>query len=82
MFEINFDLDFYNLLLSQNDAVTYVPSVNRLIHEATKTFYDEYDYYPDIAACAPGKFNIMGEHVDYFGGTIAQGVSVSIIRKS
>ena len=78
MCELNFDLEFYNRILTENDNVRRVPSLNQLIQEAVSIFYDEYDYYPDIAVCSPGKFNIMGDHVDYYGGNIAQAVSTLV----
>lgn len=36
----------------------------------SKEFYERFDARPDLAAFAPGRVNLIGEHIDYNGGHV------------
>ena len=41
-------------------------------------FRDIYKTEPEVAACAPGRVNLIGEHVDYCDGFVLPMVSSEI----
>jgi galactokinase len=50
--------------------------------DAAAQFQQHYGRPPDALACAPGRLNLIGEHIDYAGGTVLpvavqQGVTVA-----
>lgn len=47
-----------------------VKSDVELIREATKLFTDTYHHQPEICVKAPGRVNLIGEHVDYNDGFV------------
>ncbi|KAF5288301.1 hypothetical protein FQR65_LT12033 [Abscondita terminalis] len=47
-----------------------IPSVESLVAEATKVFKEEFNCIPDVAVCAPGRVNLIGEHTDYNEGFV------------
>jgi galactokinase len=50
-------------------------SVEELLKQANEIYLDEFGSVPDIAACAPGRVNLIGEHVDYCDGYVLPVVS-------
>ncbi|KAG0141372.1 hypothetical protein CROQUDRAFT_83306 [Cronartium quercuum f. sp. fusiforme G11] len=40
------------------------------IHELIKTFQDSYGHQPNLIGRAPGRVNIIGEHIDYCGFSV------------
>ena len=49
---------------------TQIPHINDLINEAKTSFKQNYNVDPSIAAFAPGRVNIIGEHTDYNDGFV------------
>ncbi|XP_077359876.1 galactokinase [Festucalex cinctus] len=50
---------------------TPIPSLNQLVSQATGLFKQMFgDEAPKIAACAPGRVNLIGEHTDYNDGYV------------
>ncbi|XP_030630161.1 galactokinase [Chanos chanos] len=48
-----------------------VPSVAELVAEARRVYQENFGGDgPDIAVCAPGRVNLIGEHTDYNGGFV------------
>ncbi|KAF5285913.1 hypothetical protein FQA39_LY04374 [Lamprigera yunnana] len=47
-----------------------IPSVEYLLAEATKVYKEEFKSNPDVAVCAPGRVNLIGEHTDYNDGFV------------
>lgn len=47
-----------------------VPSFDTIYEDAIKTFRETFDAQPDVAACAPGRVNLIGEHIDYNDGFV------------
>lgn len=47
-----------------------VPSFDTIYEDAIKTFRKTFDAQPDVAACAPGRVNLIGEHIDYNDGFV------------
>ena len=41
-----------------------------LVSRALKIFHDKFAYDPEVGAFAPGRVNLIGEHVDYNGGFV------------
>lgn len=79
MNSLNFDEAYFRRVVSKSELTEPIPSVTKLLSEATEKFYDEFDYYPNLAVCAPGTFTILGEYMELFGGLVVQAVSVILI---
>ncbi|XP_013415913.1 galactokinase [Lingula anatina] len=47
-----------------------IPKVEELLKNATNQFERFYGYKPTLAACAPGRVNLIGEHTDYNEGFV------------
>lgn len=47
-----------------------VPEVSTLLNSAKEQFLKNYGTQPEVAACAPGRVNIIGEHTDYNDGFV------------
>lgn len=57
--------------------VSKVISFDEVVKTSIETFRNTFGSEPDIAACAPGRVNLIGEHVDYNDGFVLPMVSVS-----
>lgn len=64
--------------VSEADAMLTdpVPSFDTIYEDAIKTFRETFDAQPDVAACAPGRVNLIGEHIDYNDGYVLPMVSL------
>lgn len=47
-----------------------VPSFDTIHSDAIKTFRATFDAHPDVTVCAPGRVNLIGEHIDYNDGFV------------
>lgn len=47
-----------------------VPSFDTIYEDAIRTFCKTFDTQPDVAVCAPGRVNLIGEHIDYNDGYV------------
>lgn len=47
-----------------------IPTIENLIEQATKVYKEEFKSDPDVAVCAPGRVNLIGEHTDYNDGFV------------
>lgn len=56
--------------------VSKVISFDEVVKTSIETFRNTFGSEPDIAACAPGRVNLIGEHVDYNDGFVLPMVSV------
>lgn len=52
-----------------------VPSFDTIYENAIKTFQNIFNAKPDVASCAPGRVNLIGEHIDYNDGFVLPMVS-------
>lgn len=52
-----------------------LPTFNELLKETVEGFENQYHLKPDLAACAPGRVNLIGEHIDYCDGFVLPMVS-------
>uniref|UniRef100_A0A1Q3FNY3 Putative galactokinase n=1 Tax=Culex tarsalis TaxID=7177 RepID=A0A1Q3FNY3_CULTA len=50
--------------------VSKVISFDEVVKTSIETFRDTFGCDPDISACAPGRVNLIGEHVDYNDGFV------------
>lgn len=50
--------------------VSKVVSFDEVVKTSIETFRNTFGSEPDIAACAPGRVNLIGEHVDYNDGFV------------
>lgn len=50
--------------------VSKVISFDEVVKTSIETFRNTFGSEPDIAACAPGRVNLIGEHVDYNDGFV------------
>lgn len=48
----------------------FIPSVESLLRRAIDLFKSEFETNPEIAACGPGRVNLIGEHTDYNDGFV------------
>lgn len=47
-----------------------ISSFESIVQEAIKKFNDTFSCEPNLASCAPGRVNLIGEHVDYNDGYV------------
>lgn len=59
--------------------VTVVASFENLLDTAQDVFQRQFKTSPDVIACAPGRVNLIGEHIDYNDGFVLPMVSTSRI---
>lgn len=52
-----------------------LPSFDTIYENAIKTFRSTFKAEPNVAACAPGRVNLIGEHIDYNDGFVLPMVS-------
>lgn len=55
-----------------------VPSFDTIYGDAIKSFRETFDAQPDLAVCAPGRVNLIGEHIDYNDGYVLPMVSLHV----
>lgn len=53
-----------------------LPTFDELLTETVQSFRDVYKVEPNVGACAPGRVNLIGEHIDYNDGWVMPMVSV------
>jgi len=54
-----------------------------LLKHALKVYSEEFNgQVPEVAACAPGRVNLIGDHTDYNDGFVFPMVSTNIRRSS
>lgn len=51
------------------------PSLQQLVKDAKELFVKEFNAQPTVAAFAPGRVNLIGEHTDYNDGFVLPMVS-------
>lgn len=59
---------FFQLFFS--NMVSKVVSFDDLVKICVENYRKLYQNEPDIAVCAPGRVNLIGEHVDYVDGFV------------
>lgn len=52
-----------------------LPTFDELLHETVASFKKHYNEKPTLAVCAPGRVNLIGEHIDYCDGFVLPMVS-------
>lgn len=52
------------------DLQTKIPVVEDLVKDAVGAFKSKFGAEPTVAACAPGRVNLIGEHTDYNDGFV------------
>lgn len=52
-----------------------IPTVENTLKQAAAVFRDKFGSDPNLAACAPGRVNLIGEHTDYNEGFVFPMVS-------
>ncbi|XP_052791272.1 galactokinase-like [Mya arenaria] len=52
------------------DLQARIPTVEDLLKGAKDAFKKRFDADPEVAACAPGRVNLIGEHTDYNDGFV------------
>lgn len=56
-----------------------LPSFDELLQETLKSFEEIFKTKANVAACAPGRVNLIGEHIDYCDGFVLPMVSTSLL---
>ncbi|KAG8225651.1 hypothetical protein J437_LFUL010336 [Ladona fulva] len=54
----------------QTKMSSSIPTVEELLRQADGLYRKNFEEYPDLAACAPGRVNLIGEHTDYNEGFV------------
>lgn len=54
-----------------------LPTFEEILKTAKETFRQKFGQEPELACCAPGRVNLIGEHVDYNDGYVLPMVSKS-----
>ncbi|XP_052870487.1 galactokinase-like [Anopheles cruzii] len=52
------------------EMLSRVISLDEVVKTSIETFRNTFGAEPDLAACAPGRVNLIGEHVDYNDGFV------------
>lgn len=47
-----------------------IPPIEELVQKASSAFQQRFNTLPDLAGCAPGRVNLIGEHTDYNEGFV------------
>lgn len=47
-----------------------LPTFHELLQETIESFETHFNAKPQVAACAPGRVNLIGEHIDYCDGFV------------
>ncbi|KAL9885865.1 galactokinase-like isoform 1-T3 [Glossina fuscipes fuscipes] len=50
--------------------IKQLPTLEELLQTAKETFRQNFGVEPELACCAPGRVNLIGEHVDYNDGFV------------
>lgn len=58
-----------------------IPSLEDLLRKAREAFRKEFNAEPNVAAMAPGRVNLIGEHTDYSDGFVMPMVSSKLAKK-
>ncbi|XP_055914134.1 galactokinase-like [Eupeodes corollae] len=53
-----------------SDLTTKLPSFEEILSIAKETYNSSFGKAPEISCCAPGRVNLIGEHVDYNDGFV------------
>lgn len=53
----------------------HLPTFDQLLKETVTSFVEHFSGQPIVAACAPGRVNLIGEHIDYCDGFVLPMVS-------
>lgn len=56
-------------------AVTKLATFEEILALAKSTYHDRFGGDPEVASCAPGRVNLIGEHIDYNDGFVLPMVS-------
>lgn len=56
-----------------------LPTFEEILEAAKETFRQNFGQEPELACCAPGRVNLIGEHVDYNDGYVLPMVSENAI---
>lgn len=60
-------------------TTTSLPSFDEILRNAVTAFQETFQSSPDVASCAPGRVNLIGEHIDYNDGYVLPMVSFTVI---
>lgn len=50
--------------------ITKLPSFEEILADGKDTYYQNFSAEPEFACCAPGRVNLIGEHIDYNDGFV------------
>ena len=68
-------------IFSLSEMASKYTDENSLLREAVKRFTKEFNTQPEIASCAPGRVNLIGEHTDYNEGFVFPMVSKPMYKE-
>jgi len=60
-----------------NSGATDIPEITDLVKQASDAFEKQFGGRPAVAACGPGRVNLIGEHTDYNEGFVFPMVSLN-----
>lgn len=67
-----------SVAVKSNIHIKQVPTLEEILPTAKQLFCQTFGQQPELACCAPGRVNLIGEHVDYCEGFVLPMVSTSL----
>lgn len=61
------------------EAEANIPSLENLVSYASSLFKKHFNEEPDVCGCAPGRVNLLGEHIDYNDGFVLPMVGLNAL---
>ncbi|KAM7346823.1 galactokinase-like [Cochliomyia hominivorax] len=56
--------------MPSSSNITSLPTFEEILQTAKETFRQNFGQEPELACCAPGRVNLIGEHIDYNDGYV------------
>lgn len=67
--------------MSSSLQTTKLPTFEEILETSKQTYRKNFGHEPELACCAPGRVNLIGEHVDYNDGYVLPMVCTNYDRR-
>lgn len=75
-------LEIELILIFTDEMAAKLPTFDELLKDTVESFEKLYKSRPNLAACAPGRVNLIGEHIDYCDGFVLPMASTRLFPAS